>query len=83
MLVLFQRKVIYMPYIPIDARRTPLSAYAKLLDGLDAEQVEVKNGRVALQGILLTRSNDKKPDVVIVHLQGAVLSLLTKAQLTI
>ncbi|KAF8630058.1 hypothetical protein AX17_005503 [Amanita inopinata Kibby_2008] len=75
MMIFFQRKIIYMPYIPLGARQEELTTHVppSLLQGIDCEQVSVQSEKgVTLSGILIQPANSKRedPDTLLVYFQG-------------
>lgn len=77
MLVLFQRHVIYMPYLPPNSRSISLSsipASSPDLRGITVEDITVKSEkRIRLSGLLVRHDSTQRPETtknVIVYLQG-------------
>ncbi|KAF7431027.1 hypothetical protein PC9H_006742 [Pleurotus ostreatus] len=72
MLVIFQRKIIYMGYAPIGARDEDLADVPKdQLKGLVCEEINIANGRTSsLSGIVVRSKTDSNPKVAIIYFQG-------------
>lgn len=84
MMVLFQRTIIYLPFVPPGARTERLEERAKELAGTSCRQVEVESSRptrwtrakVLLKGLEMASMeesgdrDDKRERVVVIYLQG-------------
>ncbi|GAA98517.1 uncharacterized protein L969DRAFT_50553 [Mixia osmundae IAM 14324] len=83
-MIAFQRKIIYMPGVPLGARREPFDPASPDLEGLRSELVTVAHSkdRFKLRGILVeteNRSPSAQHDMVIVYLQGNASNPLRRA----
>ena len=82
MMVIFQRKIIYLPSVPLGSRNEQLNQKDPNLSGLDYQEVTIKSFQptgwsrrtVELKGIQMRCKSDKalqtKNRVIIVYLQG-------------
>ncbi|KAI0086912.1 Alpha/Beta hydrolase protein [Irpex rosettiformis] len=75
MLVLFQRKIIYMGYVPLDARSQELNKDISPAKGIKCEEILINGERnIRLYGILVRRDSvppsEQQPKAVIVYFQG-------------
>ncbi|KAI0947508.1 hypothetical protein AcW1_007721 [Taiwanofungus camphoratus] len=74
MMVLFQRKIIYMGYAPPGARTEELGVGIRTPRGIQCEEIALQSEkRVFLSGIIMRASSSPRlnePRVVIVYLQG-------------
>lgn len=77
MMILFQRKLIYMGYIPLGAREEDVASYTSLLqDDIELEEIKLTNSRAILHGIIVRRTCRTKRPATIIYLQGTVKSIL-------
>lgn len=75
MMVLFQRKIIYMGYVPPGARKEQLRVDVPIPKGVQCEEISLQSEkRTMLYGLVLqnedVNTSCREPDVVIVYLQG-------------
>ncbi|KAF9494882.1 alpha/beta-hydrolase [Pleurotus eryngii] len=72
MLVLFQRKIIYMGYAPIGARDETLADVPKdQLKGIVCEEVNIAHGRSSsLSGIVVRSTAGSNPKAAVIYFQG-------------
>ncbi|KAF4569556.1 hypothetical protein EYR36_009352 [Pleurotus pulmonarius] len=72
MLVIFQRKIIYMGYAPIGARDEVLADVPKdQLKGLVCEEINIRNGKNSLlSGIVVRSRADLNPKAAVIYFQG-------------
>ncbi|KAL7409353.1 hypothetical protein BDY24DRAFT_418969 [Mrakia frigida] len=88
MLVIFQRRIIYMGYLPPLARTTKIDPSDRLLRGLSLEEIEIESEKgITLRGISLrtttttTTTTTKPPRICLVYFQGNLGSPLSRLPL--
>ncbi|KAH9949776.1 Alpha/Beta hydrolase protein [Amylocystis lapponica] len=75
MMVLFQRKIIYMGYIPPGARQEQLGVDVPVPTGIRCEEIKLQSeGHVTLSAIVVRSAmpdtRARAPNIVVVYLQG-------------
>lgn len=71
MMVLFQRKIIYMGYAPLGARTEELKEFIRFEHHAECREIVIEStSNVKLAGLLMKRESTTIPETVVLYLQG-------------
>ncbi|KAI5117811.1 hypothetical protein M0805_004571 [Coniferiporia weirii] len=70
-MVLFQRKIIYMGYVPPGARTETLQEHGLKVKDMTCEETQIPSkNRVKLSALIMSKKSTANPDCVVIYLQG-------------